>query len=99
MEVLNWFIFSVNQVLHLESLAESNICHWMEQKEEVQLVDMVSKFFFFWPPSPHEQISRDLLGSAKGVAPWREDGSVSEQPFNLATPGPNLFFVRLAWLI
>lgn len=29
------------QVLHLESLSESNICLWMEQKEEVQLVDMV----------------------------------------------------------
>ena len=40
-------LFSVNQVLHLESLAESNICHWMEQKEEVQLVDMVSQFSYF----------------------------------------------------
>jgi len=29
------------KLLHLESLAESNIHHWMDQKEEVQLVDMV----------------------------------------------------------
>ena len=28
-------------LLHLESLSEAKICHWMEGKAEVELVDMV----------------------------------------------------------